>query len=406
VTLPTNWVSTGENLGPGAGSDGNVSSKLAVALVNINISDANFGIEQLSIADNKTYSGLNSNDFNKPSGNASYPFILRLDNLSGTADGDFTGYSTATNPGKLSGADPEDGNYGGATGSSNSRVLVITNLPDSSNDALVYYNGTTPIILVPNPSSTDSSYKYWNAAANYYQIPDFHPSNLAVFMRKNGHMAFSFTYGWLDSANLLGALATYSVSAYSPLPVTWLGFEAKWEGNDAILNWSTAQETDNKYFEVQRSTNGKDFEYLYTIEASEAQGVNYYQYIDTNALKQHSSTLYYRIKQTDWNGESSYSIVKSLAKRNNVNTTTYSVYPNPFITNYNIVIGTSDDKTILCNIQSIEGKIVFTNKYNLRKGSNLLNITEMESLPAGMYIITISDGKESEILKITKVNNY
>ncbi|MDZ4756938.1 MAG: T9SS type A sorting domain-containing protein, partial [Bacteroidota bacterium] len=406
VALPSNWIYTGENLGAGSGSDGTVNGKLAITLVTTNIANANFGIEQLCAAYNKSYTGLNANDFNKPSSDANYPFKLSLNDSTGTADGVVNGYSSAVRPGKVSGSDPEDGNYGGATGSSGLRKFVITTLPDSANDVIVYFNGTINISLSPGPSNTDSSYIYWNAASSRYEIPNFDPSNLNVFLRKNGHMSFSFTYGWKDSANELGALATYSVSAFSALPVTWLGFTAKWQGIDAKLDWSTTYEVDNKYFEVQRSINGKDFEYLFTIEAAEKSGVNNYTYTDVNAGKLNASHLYYRIKQTDWNGESSYSIIKTLSKANNAASTSYSVFPNPFLTTYNIAINTTEEKSIACTVQSIDGKVVYTVKYNLRKGSNTLTMSELETMPAGIYMITIADGQKTEILKITKVNNY
>jgi hypothetical protein len=45
--LPTNWVSTGENLGTGAGNDGTVNERLSIITLLANITNANFGIEQL-----------------------------------------------------------------------------------------------------------------------------------------------------------------------------------------------------------------------------------------------------------------------------------------------------------------------------------------------------------------------
>jgi hypothetical protein len=47
TTLPTNWVNTGENLGAGTGNDGTVNGLLPVTVTNINVTNANFGIEQL-----------------------------------------------------------------------------------------------------------------------------------------------------------------------------------------------------------------------------------------------------------------------------------------------------------------------------------------------------------------------
>lgn len=45
--LPANWVSTGENLGTGAGNDGTVNTRLPITVGSTDITNANFGIEQL-----------------------------------------------------------------------------------------------------------------------------------------------------------------------------------------------------------------------------------------------------------------------------------------------------------------------------------------------------------------------
>lgn len=47
ATLPANWVSTGENIGNGAGNDGSANSILTVPVASTSVSNANFGIEQL-----------------------------------------------------------------------------------------------------------------------------------------------------------------------------------------------------------------------------------------------------------------------------------------------------------------------------------------------------------------------
>jgi hypothetical protein len=45
--LPVNWISTGENLGTGAGNDGTVNTRLPITTLLVNITNANFGIEQM-----------------------------------------------------------------------------------------------------------------------------------------------------------------------------------------------------------------------------------------------------------------------------------------------------------------------------------------------------------------------
>jgi hypothetical protein len=76
------------------------------------------------------------------------------------------------------------------------------------------------------------------------------------------------------------------------------------------VSWSTASEIDNKLFEIERSSDGKSFktigqkspEYNATI-------ISNYAFMDNNPTK---GINYYRIKQIDLNGKSSFSPVASV----------------------------------------------------------------------------------------------
>ncbi|MBX7243652.1 MAG: cadherin-like domain-containing protein, partial [Bacteroidia bacterium] len=103
TVLPTNWVVTGENLGSGAGNDGTANGSLSVSVGTTNVSNVNFGIEQLP--------------------NSATPATTSQVNPGGT-----TQVQSVT----LTGSDPEDG----ALGTSNS--VQITTLPGN---ATLYYNG-------------------------------------------------------------------------------------------------------------------------------------------------------------------------------------------------------------------------------------------------------------------------
>jgi len=91
------------------------------------------------------------------------------------------------------------------------------------------------------------------------------------------------------------------------LPIELTAFTAQKEGSVIVLNWTTLTETNNDYFTVLRSGNGITFESL-----AEVLGVpggttvvpQYYTYTDEHPL---AGVSYYRLKQTDFNGEYSYS---------------------------------------------------------------------------------------------------
>ncbi|MET0243629.1 MAG: hypothetical protein ABW174_09175 [Flavitalea sp.] len=94
------------------------------------------------------------------------------------------------------------------------------------------------------------------------------------------------------------------------LPVKLLSFTAFKTSNDVQLKWVTASEVSNDYFAVERSYDGTTFTTIATINGSATTNVQTsYSYSDNSAL---GTIAYYRLKQVDTKGTSSYSEVRSL----------------------------------------------------------------------------------------------
>ncbi len=94
------------------------------------------------------------------------------------------------------------------------------------------------------------------------------------------------------------------------LPIELTYFTVEQKGNDIVFEWETASETNNDYFTIEYSIDGMNFHELTTVAGSgttsEATSYNYVW----NASK--SGLFYFRLKQTDYNGEYSYSKVVAL----------------------------------------------------------------------------------------------
>ncbi|HXB95904.1 MAG TPA: T9SS type A sorting domain-containing protein, partial [Puia sp.] len=93
------------------------------------------------------------------------------------------------------------------------------------------------------------------------------------------------------------------------------------------LTWATATESNNDYFTVEKSQDGINFEDLTRVNSAAPNGTSslplYYSAIDPSP---YSGTNFYRLKQTDLDGNSTYSNIVSVdfSKTNAIN-----VYPNP-----------------------------------------------------------------------------
>jgi hypothetical protein len=103
------------------------------------------------------------------------------------------------------------------------------------------------------------------------------------------------------------AVGTFKIRATTPiaLPIELLSFRGTTDNVKNYLYWSTASETDNHYFTVEKSTDGIIYKMLkVVIGAGNSTQLLNYSYVDDTP---ENVINYYRLKQTDVNGNSSYS---------------------------------------------------------------------------------------------------
>jgi Domain of unknown function (DUF4082)/Bacterial Ig-like domain/Bacterial Ig domain len=139
-------------------------------------------------------------------------------------------------------------------------------------------------------------------------------------------------YGFF-SASTNDYVATYSSTE---LPITLLNFTATKVNDDAQLNWATSMESNNKGFEVQRSTDNSSWTTLgFVAGAGNSQTEKDYQYVDKELP---AGTYYYRLQQVDFDGHSTYSNVQQLTFNDGFALALMQNRPNPFNTNTTVDI--------------------------------------------------------------------
>lgn len=94
------------------------------------------------------------------------------------------------------------------------------------------------------------------------------------------------------------------------LPVSWLSFTARPQGKQALLQWSTASEQHTRDYLIQHSMTGSNWHTIGSVAAKgNSSAVTNYQYMHTAPV---TGKNQYRIQQTDADGKSSYSEVRSV----------------------------------------------------------------------------------------------
>ncbi|MCH9030344.1 MAG: T9SS type A sorting domain-containing protein [Bacteroidetes bacterium] len=171
------------------------------------------------------------------------------------------------------------------------------------------------------------------------------------------------------------------------IPVELTSFAAIVNENDAVLSWSTATETNNMGFEVQRSSNGSDYSRIAFVEGhgtvSEAQN---YSFTDQNL---EVGTYTYRLKQIDFDGTSEFSNaveVEILAPD------VYALeqnYPNPFNPSTKIKFSLAADSKVTLTVFDILGQEVANLiSGNLPAGSHEI-IFNASNINSGVYFYRI-----------------
>jgi len=170
-----------------------------------------------------------------------------------------------------------------------------------------------------------------------------------------------------------------------PTPVTFEGITAKQQGSGVSVNWSTSQEINNDHFEVERSANGNTgWQTIGTVAgAGSSQLAHSYNVFDANPL---SGINYYRVKQVDKDGNSSYS--KTVSIRLDGVGTKVSVLANPFRGSLTIQFsGTSQQ--VNARLMDLTGRQVARESWNISNGASTQQFSNVSGLQNGIYILSI-----------------
>ena len=196
----------------------------------------------------------------------------------------------------------------------------------------------------------------------------------------------------LNSAASNTALTNCSIV----LPITLINFEGVNIGNKNKLKWTTSSEINNDYFVIESSENSIDFmEIGRVVGAGNSNNQLSYTF---NDMKPAANTMYYRLKQVDFNGQFEYFNIISVksATKFEVN-----IYPNPSKNNLFFDLSVTKDQILTFVYTDIIG-----NKHKeiviLDNGANTYKSRIFNKLNNGIYFVQIID-KDNKIIKQEKI---
>ncbi|RYZ49841.1 MAG: T9SS type A sorting domain-containing protein, partial [Sphingobacteriales bacterium] len=199
-------------------------------------------------------------------------------------------------------------------------------------------------------------------------------------------------YSSLGTYDLFGSFNNTPL-AVSISPLTAKIIDAK----NTLLNWKTYSEQNNAGFTVQRSTDGKIFNNIGSVQSQTADGNSaaelQYNYTDNQSV---TGTTYYRLIQTDKDGKATYSDVVTVNRASD-EALTMQTYPNPATSTLTVQLKGKLAEGTEMMMTDMAGRVV------LKQAVTASVFTlDMNAMPTGMYLLKYVGADATLVSKILK----
>jgi hypothetical protein len=184
------------------------------------------------------------------------------------------------------------------------------------------------------------------------------------------------------------------------LPVTYHEYKAVCVNKKVEVSWSTATELQNDYFTIERSSDGITFYPVGSIEGSKGStSLAEYKFVDDNPI---NGIAYYRLKQTDFDLNYSYSDIKSV-NCERIGNDGISIFPNPFKETFSISLWSEVTEDVNLTLMDYTGKLIYKETFDKNTTQIDLPVHISEKLTDGVYFVKISSGSLSKVRKLLKI---
>src|SRR6187455_2724880 len=183
------------------------------------------------------------------------------------------------------------------------------------------------------------------------------------------------------------------------LPVHLISFQGNMNKNNKVtLNWTVADNEIANNFEIERSSNGRDFTTIGVVLATEKMGTENYMFFETTSG---TDKVMYRLKMIDKNHEVNYSRILIFQLKNTI-ANSIKIIGNPVNDKLTFSYTASASQIVDVKVYDISGKVVLKNKVNSLEGSNVISLPLSSTFTPGMYIVEVNNGTELQSSKFIK----
>lgn len=250
--------------------------------------------------------------------------------------------------------------------------------------AISYWNiekGSSVIILSASVTLDYTAYDEVDVEADLRIVKDDGGTNWVDL----GGTGTASPSGSITSTNAFTTFSEFtlaSTSSDNPLPVELVSFSAKQFKDIITLKWTTASEINNDHFEIQRSSDGVNFERVGRVNGNGTKdGISNYTYNDYSPSR---GIVYYRFKQIDYDGNFEFSPIIYVQ---NI-FTEIVIYPNPVTRYSKVKLDVDPSLRLSATIYDLNGREQFRMDGGLDDINRSLG-QKLSSINSGIYTIVI-----------------
>lgn len=182
------------------------------------------------------------------------------------------------------------------------------------------------------------------------------------------------------------------------LPVHFISFKALNNGTYNDLSWVVDQESDLSHYEVERSTDGFNFQKIRQVTArNSAVQITYAvnDFIGNNP----PPVYYYRIKSVNQDG--SYVYTEVVAVRLSAKGK-FEILGNPFTNNINVRYTVLQTGSLTLSLFDMNGRLLRREQLVARAGTGTYTMNNVSAIPPGMYLLSFEMDKTRTTLKVLR----
>ena len=161
------------------------------------------------------------------------------------------------------------------------------------------------------------------------------------------------------------------------------------------LTWTIANNQGINSFDVERSTNGKDFKTVAVVMATEKYNTESYIYPDTTTSP---DKIMYRLRILSKTQHAFYSTIALVKSKLTLNHN-IKILGNPAKEKLSFNYNSKNVQQADIKIYDLRGKLIFNQKISIFTGNNLITIPLISDFAPGMYVIEMSNGILSQTAK-------